>query len=309
MKTFEFKKMLPLQNEVMLPFIELIERERIIKKSIEEICLGKKSAFPMNENLRINKGKEEIVMIGGRPFAIICATVVVGHDYVEREIAKLADQLDKLALNAPGAMALKYHLNAADTTEIIDDAAYVRFYATKHTDGASYEKRWTLKGEELLFGTGIAVSDWPTGIDVVTGAPTPVAPGIVARYREKAQRIKSFKSIYTTGDGEYLGIEAGHSTIDPSVAKPFLRIELVAGGHPEIKYVKSIYQGIELQKNWSDGKGMVGLDKPTKSSYTDESTLPPIGASALWGYQAIFLLNDKRTGSFCDVFWVTVKGV
>ena len=309
MKNFEPRPILPLQNRVMLPFNELIERERRFKKSIEEICLGKKPLFPLEENLRMERGKEELVMMGGRPFAIICASVVVPGDYVEHEISKFADQIDKLALNAPGAMATKYHLDAADITQIIDDAAYVRFFTTKHTDGPSYAKRWTLKGEELLEGTGTAITPWPVGVDVVVGAPTAVAPGIVSRYRQIAQRIKSFKNIYTTGDGELLGIEKGHSTIDPSTAKPFLRIELVAGGHPEIKYVRSIYQGIEIEKNWSDGKGMVPLDKPTKSSYTDEGALPPVGASALWGYQAIYLLNDKRTGNFCDVFWVTVKGV
>jgi len=308
MKTFEFKPMLPLQNGAMIPFNELIERERRFKKSIEEICLGKKPEFRLDEKIGIKKGKEEIIIIGGRPFAIICATVVVPKDYVEKEIPKLADQLDKLALNMPGVLATRYRMIAADITQITDDAAYVRFFATKHTDGPSYSKRWTDKGEELLFGAGTTISAWPTGIDVST-PPTAVPPGIVKRYREIAQRVKSFKSIYTVADGELLGIEPGHSTIDPSTAKPFLRIEPVAGGHPEIKYVRSIFQGIEIQKNWSDGKGMVPLEKPTKSSYTDMGTLPAVGASALWGYQAIYLLNDARTGSFCDVVWVTVKGV
>ena len=308
MKTYELKPMLPLQGGAMIPFNELIERERKKEKLIKEICLGKMSKFPFNEKIRIERGHEEIVMMGGRPFSIVCATVVVPSDYVEHEIPKLADQLDKLALNAPGAMATKYHLDIADTAEIINDAAYVRYFATKHVDGPSYGKRWTLKGEELLFGTGSSISAWPTGVDVST-PPTPVQPGIVARYREKAQRIKSFKSIYTPGDGEYLGIVAGHSTIDPATAKPFLRWSLADGGHPEIKYVRSIYQGIELQKDISDGHGMKGLAMPTKSVYLDESTLPAVGVSALWGYQAIFLLDDKRTGFFCDVVWITVRGI
>ncbi len=308
MKNLNIKEILPLQNGVMLPFHELLEREMKNRRIIEEIALRKEGKFLMPELMEKERNEGTVIMIEGRPFLIALATIVKPKDYVEQEIPLLANQLDKFALNLPGTLATKYKFIASDVTEVVNDAAYVRFYATKHTEGPIYAKKWTSKGDELLFGTGTSVSAWPVGVDVST-PPTSVAPGIVARYREKVQRIKVQKSIYSVTDGETLGFEIGHSSINPLTAKPHLRWELVAGGHPEIKYVKSIYDGVELQKNSSNGSGMVALDKPKLPHFTDMSALPAVGASALWGYQAIYLLDDKRTGSFCDVVWITVKGI
>src|ERR1017187_8574660 len=288
MKNLTVKEILDIRKDSRIPNIELLERERESNRIYEKIRFGKEEKFPVHEMTWRERNEGRIVRIGGRPFLVIAALINDPHDYVEHEIPKLADQLDKLALNLPGTLATKYKFTAGDITEVVNDASNMRFYATKHIDGASYSKRWTIKGDELLFGTGTSITDWVTGIDV-TGSPVTVLPGLVIRYREKAQRIKVQKSIYTLGEGELLGIEKGHSTIDPSLAKPYLRWDLVAGGHPELKYVKSIYDGLELQKNWSDGKGMVAFDKPTKPSLTDMSALPAVGASALWGYQAIYL--------------------
>jgi len=308
MKNFKIEQALPLLHGAKFSFNELIERESKFRNALRENPFEKQGKFPCNERMESQGKGGRIVRIEGIPFLIVAALINNPHDYVEHEISKIADQLDKLALNLPGAMETKYKFVAGDITHVVNDAAYVRYYATKHVDGPSYAKRWTIKGEESLYGTGTSISAWPVGVDVST-PPTEVAPGIIARYREIAQRIKVQKSIYSVGDGEYLGIEKGHSTIDPSLAKPHLRWDLVAGGHPELKFVKSIYDGIELQKNWSDGKGMVALDKPKLPHYTDMGALPAVGASALWGYQAIYLLNDKRTGTFCDVVWITVKGI
>jgi hypothetical protein len=308
MRNSEFKEKLPLQNGAKFPFNELLEREKKSCKSLEEMHLEDERKFHIHERIGNSRSQEKIISVGGRPFAIICPLITHAEDYVEHEIPKIADQLDKYALTVPGALATKYKFDSDDITEITNDAAYVRYYATKHIYGAIYSHKWTSKGEELLYGTGSSVSGWPEGVDVST-PPTNVQPGIIGRYRIKAQRMKAMKNLYTITDGQEMGIEAGHTSIDPSLAKPFLRWDLVAGGHPELKYVKSIYDGAEFQKNWSDGKGMVALDKPTKPSLTDMSTLPAVGASALWGYQAIYLLDDKRTGSFCDVLWITVKGV
>ncbi len=308
MKNLSIQEILANPKDSMIPFIELMERERKSRGIIEEISFDRDRKIPFHEMTGRERNESKIIMIGERPFSIVLALIDKPHDFVEKNIPKLADQLDKLALNFPGALATKYKFITADVTPIINDAAYVRYYATKHVDGPSYSKRWTSKGEEMLYGTGSSISAWPTGIDVST-PPTDVEPGIVERYREVARRIKALKSIYTITDGEYLGIEAGHSTIDPTLAKPYIRWDLVAGGHPELKVVKSVYDAIEFQKNWSDGKGMVALDKTTKPTYDDMSTLPAVGASALWGYQAIYNLNNARTGFFSDVAWITVKGV
>ena len=308
MKNFSIKEILPLPNGVMLPFQELMERKRISRKIIDNIFPDKKGEFRFREGMETESTGGKIIMIEGRPFLIALATVVKPKDYVQTEIPLLADQLDKFALNLPGTLATKYKFIAGDVTEVVNDAAYVRFYATKHTDGPVYGHKWTSKGDEMLFGTLPTGSAWPVSVSVAS-PPTEVAPGIIARYREKVQRIKVQKSIYSVTDGQTLGFEIGHSSIDPSTAKPHLRIDLVEGGHPEIKYVKSIFDGLELQKNWSDGKGMVAMDKPKLPHLTDMGALPAPGQSALWGYQAIYLLNDKRTGTFCDVVWITVKGI
>ena len=131
----------------------------------------------------------------------------------------------------------------------------------------------------MLFGTGATSSAYPTSLDL-SGAPTQVNPGIVRRFRELAQIIKNQKSIYTEKDGLDLGIVAIKPGFDPSAGTPDVKVTLVEGGHPQLKYTRGDYDGILINKDSGDGKGFVFLDKTTNIRYIDNSALPAAGGGS-----------------------------
>jgi len=240
-------------------------------------------------------------------FGPIVLNVTVAKDYVEKDQLKLAAQLKKLADNV-GEYKDKYKLTTADVAEILADSLYFNYYVEKHNGVADYAKAWTKKGNDALFGTGDA-SLWPQGVNTVEPAPPADVPnGIVTRYREKVQRIKSQKSIYKVDDGLVMGFEQAHSIFVPGDGKPVIKVSLVNGGHPQLAFKISEYQLVEIQVDRGDGKGMVALDKTKNTHYVDNSTLPEAGASAIWKYQMIYWYADARAGAWSGIVEITVKG-
>src|ERR1039458_5024184 len=210
MKNFKIEEKMPIINIGGIAFQELLERERKGKRTVEEISFDMERKIPFHERMEREKNYGRIIMMEGRPFMIIAALVNKPKDYVETEIPKLANQLDKYALNI-STYKTKYKFDTPDVDEIIADAAYSRFYADLHNEGATYAHKWTSKGDEMYYGTGSSVSVWPTGADV-SAPPADVPPGIVDRYRIKVQRMKVQRNVYTVNDGQAMGFEIGHSS-------------------------------------------------------------------------------------------------
>ncbi len=229
------------------------------------------------------------------------------ENYVKTNEAELADQLDRMKLRLP-SYASKYGIASGIVTQQAKDANWWRYYHTKHEGVPDYGKGWTVLGKHKLHGTGTTGTIWPLGQDVSTPA-VDVTDGIIPRYCSLVQSMKNQKLIYLHDDGTDMGFEAEHGTVDPTLAKPNLKIILVGGGHPYLTYTKGVYQGIEIQVDRNDGHGMVPLFSPTNPYYTDNFALPPVNTSALWKYQAIYLLDDQRVGIWCNIVPVTVRGI
>ncbi len=270
------------------------KKEQNLSKRLKEL-LAKKRMDEMMEELGFKK----------LPKLITCI-ILHAQDYVEKDQLKLAAQLNKMALIAP-TYASKYGYSAGDLAQMVKDAAYFQFYVTNHGGVPDYAKAWTTKGDDMLFGTGTVVSAWPVGADVST-PPADVANGIVARYREFAQRAKSQKRIYKVADGLAMGFESAHSAFVPGDGKPAPVVALVHGGHPQIRFIIDQFQMLEIQVDRGDGKGMVALDKTKNTHYVDNTTLPAAGVSAVWTYQMIYWFADERVGSWSETVSVTVKG-
>jgi hypothetical protein len=228
------------------------------------------------------------------------------EDYVKHNASQFADQMDRMKLRLP-SYSTKYGTATGIVSQQLKDAVWWRYFFTKHEAVPDYGKAWTTLAKHKLSGTGTTATIWPLGQDV-SAPPPDVLDGIVPRYRDLVQSIKGQKLIYLLDDGIDMGFEPPVTTIDPTVAMPVLKIVLIGGGHPYITYVRGIYQGIEILVDRGDGKGMVALFSPTNPYYTDNTTLPAVNVSALWKYQAIYLLNDARVGSWCDIVQVTVHG-
>ncbi len=239
---------------------------------------------------------------------IIIPILVNNDDYVERQVVKHALQLKTFAEKIPGTFASKYGLSSTFIGDAKKDSDFVNFFVEKFVEIPGYAKSWTGTKDDLLNGTGTALVLFPAPMDLA-GVPPSVPPGVTNRFREKAQFIKNQKGNYLKADGDIMYIEKKITVFDPSTGKPDLTMGLVSGGHPHIEYIKSKYSGLEIHKDSGDGHGFLLIDKATNPTWIDNSPLPAPNTSAVWKYQAIYLLKGERIGDWCDPVSVTVKGV
>ncbi len=94
-------------------------------------------------------------------------------------------------------------------------------------------------------------------------------------------------------------------TID---GKPIVK-ESLHVGHPFFKYVKSGYEGVQIYKDWGDGKGFVKFDKAINPTYTDNSALPAAGVAVSWKYKFIYLYKEAEVGTPSEIVEVLVTGM
>jgi hypothetical protein len=140
---------------------------------------------------------------------------------------------------------------------------------------------------------------------VLDNPPPMPAPHIDGRLRNVIQRIVSHPD-YTSTIGEDLGIEGGMEALAAIEAKPRFFIKLASNGHPNIRWIKGKFHGVEI---WKDtGRGFMKLERDFKPRFFDKSPLPPWGVTAVWKYKMIYLLKDQPIGSWSDVVSVTVRG-
>lgn len=136
----------------------------------------------------------------------------------------------------------------------------------------------------------------------------PIAPNvksdIFGRVRNLVKTIKGNPN-YTESIGDDMRIIGEESASLPDTWKPVLGVELKVG-KPNILWKKGESSGIKL---WVDrGSGFEFLAIDTSPDYQDNHPLPPLGQSAIWKYQAIYLLKDGQVGQISDVLEVTVTG-
>lgn len=152
--------------------------------------------------------------------------------------------------------------------------------------------------------------------EVFNGLPSPpamdtppafVPAGIQLRFSQKAAKAKASAN-YNKGIGKDLGIEASDEVFVPSNGKPNLKIKLNAG-HPEISFNKGKFEGLEIYKDSDNGKGFVLFATSFRAGYTDNSSLPPSGISAVWKYKAIYFHGNVQVGKWSDESSITVIGI
>src|SRR6185369_13458017 len=128
--------------------------------------------------------------------------------------------------------------------------------------------------------------------------PTAVTGGVVDRFAALAKTIKLHPS-YTNEIGQDLGIVGPVSSIDLTTVKPTVSFIMIAG-KPVARWIKQGLDGIEIWKKNSSGT-FVFVDFDPHPDWTDNSTLPATGASALWEYKFIYRENGVQVGQWSDV--------
>lgn len=185
------------------------------------------------------------------------------------------------------------------------DAAAFNYIVSNQNIAQTFEQNFMTYKTLLRKGGSGQLGAYPKP-PVFTAAPaTLVLPNLEGRFRAFVQRLRTHPA-YTAAIGEDLGIEGPIETFVAKEGKPKFHIELLPEGHPNLRWVKGKYEGVEIWKD--DGKGFQKLDRDMKPDYPDMSPLPAEGTYVTWRYKMIYLMDDKPVGNWSDVVSVTVYG-
>lgn len=228
--------------------------------------------------------------------------------YIERTDEGFLIQLDKFCERVD-TYSGPLDLNAGKVTAIKADRAFfqeVFFYMNQFR---GFAESFTNYKKLLRYGNGTEVlGAFPVAPVISTPVPTPTLANVQARFAILIGDCTNSPN-YTKAIGEDLGIEAPTAPFNPADGQPVLKQGLSTAGHPELKWKKGKFQGIEVWIDRNDSKGWVYLDKDYNPDFTDKiSQLPAAGASAVWKYRAIYLYKGEQAGQWSEVITITVHG-
>jgi hypothetical protein len=200
----------------------------------------------------------------------------------------------------------KYDINATHVADITNSSISFTYWLDYKNQVDEFNKKLTEFKNEIRDGILPGASpSVPPQMPVFPPMPALTDPGVFERAVSIANRIKKHIS-YTKADGKDLGIEATPAQgIDYDVVKPVIKVVLVEGNKPEVRWVKNGMDAIEIMVDRGEGYEPLAID--LRPNYIDGYQLEP-GETAHWKYQAIYLKNDKRVGLFSDEASITVVG-
>jgi hypothetical protein len=226
--------------------------------------------------------------------------------FLPRGDLKKQDWLNNFSGKLPG-YALKYNIDPLAVTDTRNGYLNIAYWMDNEHQSDSYQQKLTGYKDEMMNGVavGATASVLPTA-PVFAAPPTAVAPGIIKRATAIGNVIKS-SSVYTIADGEDLGLEGVEASMDLDSMKPAIKLVLVSGGHPEVKWMKQGMDGIEIYVDRGTGTYIL-LAFDTHPDYMDTAPLPATGATAVWNYKSIYRFGDNQVGLWSDVVSITVTG-
>ena len=203
-----------------------------------------------------------------------------------------------------GTYAATFGLTTAQVNAVKADSLFFDYVLNSMLTMQTFAHGFTKYKSELRHGNVQSLGALPV-IPTLGTAPAAVAADIEARFRTLIQIITK-NANYTNAIGQDLGIAGAETTFDPSTGKPLFGIELTAGGHPKLHYIRGDFDGAEI---WKDtGTGFIKLERVTQTAYIDPTPLPAANLAAVWHYKMIFLYKDAVVGSYSDVVSITVNG-
>lgn len=180
-------------------------------------------------------------------------------------------------------------LTAAEVNSVKADSLALSYMMDGQDAVQTFSPTFTAYKDLLRKGGADALGPVPLGPVLPTPPPMP-APNVESRFRKLVQRIPS----------------ASTSKTALVQGKPKFFIEPSSGGHPNLRWTKGKFEGVEI---WKDsGNGFAKLDRDIKPDYIDKTDLPKAGTTALWKYKMIYLMDDEPIGNWSDEVSVTVFG-
>jgi len=158
----------------------------------------------------------------------------------------------------------------------------------------------TLKNNVVDFHAKIATaSDAAAAAKRATADKNNSRHSAEANIRSLVRRIKAHPS-YSTGQGDYLGIEGPDSTVDLSAIRPSLSGIDRTGGQVALSFSKFKSDGVNIYCQREGDADWVLLARATVSPYLDNRPLLTTGKPELRRYTAVYMLKDKEIGQFSD---------
>jgi len=205
-----------------------------------------------------------------------------------------------------GGYKVLFGLSDDDVASAVADATFFHYTLSAQQAFTLYAQMLTGYKNFARNGNIASLGAFPTP-PVLGPAPAMVAPGIVKRFTDLVAHIKTHKH-YTETIGKDLLIEGSESqAADPATFKPVLAVKQTGQG-VVIGWPKQGMDGLEMQVDRSDGKGLGFLAQDSNPDYTDTAPLPPPGQTALWKYRGIYIQNGERVGLWSDIVSIPVTG-
>lgn len=203
--------------------------------------------------------------------------------------------------------ATKYNIMQEEVMDMQISAPYFDAFVKFRNQSGTFQYSLTDHRDIISEGTssnGATLEPLQPPMMMLPPAPQ---PGIFKRVRAMVARIKNHVH-YSEADGSDLGIVGSEvSAVDMHTIKPEFPIRLVAGGHPDLAWVRQGMTAVEIQKRVGDEPWrLLAID--TVPTYIDKEPLPPAGKSEVWQYRMIYHYKDERVGQWSDVVSVTVTG-
>ena len=120
-----------------------------------------------------------------------------------------------------------------------------------------------------------------------------------SKIRALVRRIKAHPA-YSSGQGDYLGVEGPDISIDLSGAKPILSGVDQTGGQVALSFSKLKSDGINIYCQREGDHDRLLLARATVSPFLDHRPLLATGKPELRRYSAIYMQKDKEVGQFSD---------
>jgi hypothetical protein len=224
---------------------------------------------------------------------------------IKRNDKEFAAQLQNVA-----GKTFKYKdtlgITDAEIQALNNDAAAFNYIVGNQNIAQTFEQNFMTYKTLLRKGGSGQLGAYPKAPVFPTAPAAAVSPNLEGRFRAFVQRLRTHPS-YTPAIGDDLGIEGAIETFVAREGKPKFFIELTSEGHPNLRWIKGKFEGVEIWKD--DGKGFQKLDRDMKPDYPDMSPLPAEGTYVVWRYKMIYLIDDKLIGNWSEVVSVTVYGV
>jgi hypothetical protein len=226
--------------------------------------------------------------------------------FLPQDEAGKVNLLDNFSSKLPTYNA-KYGITAVEVADMKDSNVYYKHWTFFKSQNQEFLKKITAFKRELGSANLGSPAATPPAPPPVIVAPTAVAPGIFKRVQSLAARIKNHTA-YTESDGLDLGIVGAAYSVDVDNAKPLFGIKLVAGGHPELQWLKMGMDGIDIYKDNGSGN-FEFVERDLYPNFIDNAPLPAAGTSIIWKYKLIYHSHDKQVGLWSDIVSVAVSGV